>query len=286
MSHGFRLLGMSSREVRMYAAFLDGPRGAREAAEIAGLHRATAYRVLIRLLDRGLIQTDGQVPRRFRAVDPTILFHRLELFYRDETEIPNCFVEAFGQAPELRPKGPSTFPAPTGTLRVLAAEGRSTYPAIAVLSQAKTSVAAVVHPMSNPAGFRNALARALGHLARSGVRVRLITDALPVDYRFYRAVVREAGPASASVEVRHLCPCLSQLFLIDRQTVLRIPTLGVSNRAPPIAVAVNDRARVRLYVARFEALWTEAAGSPRTAPMGHEPMWVPASGSPSSTANT
>jgi Sugar-specific transcriptional regulator TrmB len=268
---GFRLLGMSAREARMYLAFLRGSLGAREAAEIAGLHRATGYRVLLRLLDRGLVVSNGRTPRRFHSVEPSVLFRRLELFYRDETEIPSSLAEAFGSWTETRLSSLSISPLQTEPPRILAVEGKSLHPVLSELLLAKRSVAAVVRPLATPVTYRNALARALGNLARNGVNIRLITDATPADYRFCRAITREAGASAAPVQVRHFCPVSSQLLSIDRQTVIRIPTLGTSNRAPPVGVAITDRARVQALVNRFESLWTEAAGASRVLGSGTDP---------------
>jgi hypothetical protein len=262
----------------MYLAFLQGPLGAREAAELAGLHRATGYRVLLRLIDRGLVISNGRTPRRFRAVEPATLFRRLELFYRDETEIPSSLAEAFGGGSEPRPVHLLPIEGHEEAPRILAMEGRATHPAIFELSQAKRAVAAVVRPLSTPVGYRNALARTLGNLARNGVNIRMITDALPADYRFCRMVVREAGGTAAPIQVRHYCPIASQLYSIDRQKVVRIPTLGASNRALPVGVAISDRARVQALVNRFESLWTEAAGASRVLGSGNEPARSPLRG--------
>jgi hypothetical protein len=268
---GLRLLGMSAREARMYLAFLGGPLSAREGAEVAGLHRATGYRVLLRLLDRGLIVSDGRTPRRFRAVEPSALFRRLELFYRDETEIPSSLAEALRSESNQFVEGHFPAAGAADAPRILAAEGRSTHPALLELSQARRAVAAIVRPLSTPVGYRNSLARTLGHLARNGVSIRLITDAMPADYRFSRAVLREAGGSAAPIQVRHYCPIASQLYSIDRQTMVRIPALGTSSRTPPVGVAIIDRARVQVLVNRFESIWTEAAGAPRNLETGRDP---------------
>ena len=263
VAQGLRFLGMSGREARLYLAFRDAARGAREAAEVAGLHRATCYRILLRLFDRGLIVSDGGRPRRYHAVDLATLFRRLEQFYRDETEIPGCFVEAFGSRRENLPNGHFAVPHIEEHPRVLAPQGRGLHPAILELSGAKRAVAMVVRPLSAPIGYRRALARTLGQLARNGVHIRLITDALPSDYRFCSAVFRESGSARSAVQVRHFSPVMSQFYSIDRRTIVRIPTLGVSTRAAPVAVAIHDRARVQALVTRFESLWSEATGTSR-----------------------
>jgi len=268
VAHGLRFLGMSGREARLYLAFRDAPRGAREAAEFAGLHRATCYRILLRLLDRGLIVNTGGRPRRYHAVNLATLFRRLEQFYRDETEIPGFFVEALGSRRENLPDGHFALPHHEEPPGIMAPQGRGLHPAILELSGAKRAVAMVVRPLSTPIGYRRALARTLGQLARNGVHIRLITDALPSDYRFCSAVFRESGGARSAVQVRHYSPVMSQFYSIDRRTVVRIPTLGVSTRSAPVAVAIHDRARVQALVTRFESLWSEATGTSRALESG------------------
>jgi len=258
MAQGFRLLGMTPREARVYLALRDSPRGAREATQVAGLHRATGYRVLKRLLDRGLISGDGRKPQRYRALDPAVLFRRLEQFYRDETEIPSFLAESFGS------KGaePPTSYVPNGgvspVVRVLVAEGRAVHPALLELSQAKHSLSVVVRPLATPAPFRSSLARTFGRLARNGVRVRLVCDATPADHRFCSVMLREAKGAPTPIHVRHYSPVVSNFFSIDRQRVVRLATLGVPNRKPPVGISIDDVGSVRALVSRFESLWSEA----------------------------
>jgi hypothetical protein len=242
----------------MYLALLNDFRGTREAAQLAGLQRATGYRVLQRLLDRGMIAGDGRKPQRYRAVDPSVLFRRLELFYRDETEIPSFLAEAFGSKTGGSSRDHLPYASPTELPRILVAEGRAVHPALFELSQAKRSVAAVVRPLSTPVQYRNALAKTLGRLARGGVHVRVLTDALPIDHRFFRGIIRETGGAPVPLQVRYYSPLASNLYAIDRQKVVRLPTLGVSNRTAPLAVAIDDPARVRTLENRFETLWTDA----------------------------
>lgn len=256
--HGLRLLGMSSHEARMYLALLRGPVGARTAAEIAGLHRATGYRVLLRLLDRGLILGNGRTPRGFQAVAPSTLFQRLELFYRDEIDLAAFMVDAFSGRPEAA-YGPSVSMAGPGEPpRILASESESNHPALAELAEARHALALLVRPLSTPLSYRMALARTLGQLARRGLHIRMITDATPADYRFYRAILKAAGSVPSMMQVRHYSPMAAHLYVIDRRRVVRLPTLGATSRAQPIAVSVADFGRVRAQVNRFEGLWTEA----------------------------
>jgi hypothetical protein len=258
---GLRLLGLSSREGKMFLALIRGPLGARDASEQAGLHRATGYRVLLRLLDRGLVAGNGRTPQSFHAVSPAVLFRRLELFYRDETEIPGHFAEALVHGGDVTVPRSTLVPGTSERPRLLAAEGKSSHPALAALSSAKRSATAIVRPLATPVGYRLGLARALGQLARRGVSVRLITDATPADYRFSRAIHREAGGPSASLQVRHYCPLAAHVYTIDRERVVRLPTLGASSRISPVAVLLDDSARVRAQVSRFEGLWAEAYGA-------------------------
>jgi hypothetical protein len=258
---GLRLLGLSGREGKMFLALIRGPLGAREASELAGLHRATGYRVLLRLLDRGLVAGNGRTPQAFHAVSPAVLFRRLELFYRDETEIPGHFAEALvhGTDPSMSRAG--MMPVASDRPRLLSAEGKNTHPALVALAAAKRSATAVVRPLATPVAYRLGLARTLGQLARRGVSVRLITDATPADYRFSRMIHREAGGPAASLQVRHYCPLAAHVYTIDRERVLRLPTLGASSRNSPVAVVLDDPARVRAQVSRFEGLWAEAYGA-------------------------
>jgi hypothetical protein len=258
---GLRLLGLSSREGKLFLALIRGPLGAREASEHAGLHRATGYRVLLRLLDRGLVAGNGRTPQSFHAVSPAVLFRRLELFYRDETEIPGHFAEALVHGAESAVAQSTLMPMPSDRPRLLAAQGKNQHPALLALSAAKRSATAIVRPLATPVGYRLGLARAVGQLARRGVNVRLITDATPADYRFSRAIFREAGGPSASLQVRHYCPLAAHVYTIDRERVVRLPTLGASSRISPVAVLLDDAARVRAQVSRFEALWAEAYGA-------------------------
>jgi hypothetical protein len=258
MVEGFRLLGMTPREARVYLALRDASRGAREATQRAGLHRATGYRVLQRLLDRGLITGDGRKPQRYRAVDPAILFRRLELFYRDETEIPNFLAGSFGSKASVDSLSFVPGDGFAHPVRILVAEGRGTHPALAELGHARHTLSVVVRPLATPVAFRGSLARLLGKLARSGVQIRLVCDATPADHRFCAAMLREAKGAPTPIHVRHYSPVASNFFSIDRQRVIRLATLGVSNRKPPVGISIEETSSVRALVSRFEALWSEA----------------------------
>ena len=261
LAQGLRMLGLSVREGKMFLTLIPAPLGAHDAAVGAGLHRATGYRVLLRLLDRGVVSGDGRTPQQFRAVDPSVLFHRMELFYRDETEIPSFFAEALVGRRSSAGLAAMATPGSNEPPKILAAEGRSAHPALLRLAEAKRSVSGVIRPLAAPVQYRVQLARTLGALGRNGVTIRLITDATPADFRFVRAIGREMKGLTTTLQVRHYCPVLSQMYSIDRQRVIRVPGLTGSNRSPPVAIQLDDPARVRSEVSRFEALWTEAGGA-------------------------
>jgi hypothetical protein len=261
---GLRLIGMPSREARLYLALVRGPLGVREAAETAGLHRATAYRVLLRLLDRGMVVGDGRSPQRFHAVAPDVLLHRLNGLFQEEAEIAALLAEVYGRWVVSSLSAGATMEATPGDRpHILSAEGRAPHPVLAELAGAHHSVDVLVRPLSMSLAHRTGLARTLGRLARQGVRVRLVTDATPADYRFAAAMAREAGDRASAVQVRHFTPVVGHFYAIDGRRVIRLPTLGVFGRAPQVAVVVDDLPRVRAQVARFEAFWTEGSGALR-----------------------
>ncbi|MGA8275967.1 MAG: helix-turn-helix domain-containing protein [Thermoplasmata archaeon] len=261
---GLRLIGMPVREARLYLTLVRGPLGVREAAEVAGLHRATAYRVLLRLLDRGMVVGDGRSPQRFHAVAPDLLLHRLQALYQEEAEVAALLAEVYGRwVVSSLSAGAPIEASPGEHPRILSGEGRAPHPALVELADAHQSVDVLVRPLSVPLAHRTGLARALGRLARQGVRIRVVTDATPADYRFATAMTRESGDRSPSVQVRHFTPVVGHFYVLDGRRVVRLPTVGVFGRAPQVAVVVEDLPRVRAQVARFEALWTEGSGALR-----------------------
>ncbi|MCI4365233.1 MAG: helix-turn-helix domain-containing protein [Thermoplasmata archaeon] len=259
---GLRLIGMPAREARLYLALVRGPLGVREAAEVAGLHRATAYRVLLRLLDRGMVVGNGRSPQRFHAVAPDVLLHRLQGLFQDESEVAALLAEVYGRWVGASLSGGPSLEGPTHERpRILSAEGRAPHPALTELGEARQSVDVLVRPLSMSLSHRTGLARLLGRLARQGVRVRVVTDATPADYRFATTMAREAGDRSTPPQVRHYTPVAGHFYTIDARRVIRLPTLGVFGRTPHVAVVIEDPPRVRTQLARFEALWSEASGA-------------------------
>jgi len=259
---GLRVLGMPPREARLYLALVQqGPRVAREAAESAGLHRATAYRVLLRLLDRGLVIGDGRSPQRFQAIPPEVLLQRLTASLRDEEEVAQTLGEVYARSTSevsSEAEGPTA-----GSMhpRLLAPGPGGSHLALTALSSARIGVDIVVRPLSLGAGYRTALVHTIARLARQGVRIRIITDATPADHRFVKALDKEAGEGPAVLQVRHSTPTVTHTYIIDGRRSVRFPALGLLGRNPEVAIELDDFARVRSHITRFESLWNEAAAS-------------------------
>jgi hypothetical protein len=270
-----QLLGFSVREARLYIELLrNGPLGAREATEGAGLQRATAYRVLLRLLSRGVIVGNGRSPQRFQAVGVDVVTRRLGGFLREEVEVNEMIAEACaalvgGTAP--LPMGP--MGAPNGDVRLLVPDGTPTHPVLVELAAARESVDVMLRPLSTGLAYRSALARTLGRTAHHGVRVRVMVDAAPADRRFVERLFREGVEESARLAVRHSTPVAAHSYVIDGRRAIRFPILGSLGRPADVAVASNGAAWVKLQRARFDALWTEGIVSPRRRPSTRSFGW-------------
>jgi hypothetical protein len=88
--------------------------------------------------------------------------------------------------------------------------------------------------------------------------VRVLTEASPGDGLFMEAVRRLFGQHPAPLSHRRYAPAVSHCYLIDRDHLLRIPTVRLGGREPAMAILDYDGPRVEAQIARFEALWAEA----------------------------
>lgn len=255
---GLRMVGLPARQARLYLALSRGPQTARHAAETAHLHRATAYRLLVRLLERGLIVGGGWSPQKFQAVPPELLLARLEGFLREEADLCAMLTQTYARwarqetvdgsarTSEEIPETPSHRPTPN---ELLLAEIEATHQTLDL----------VVRPADCSVPFRTSLLRSLGNLTRRGVRIRLITDATPPDQRFVAALSRDTGDSRRLLTRRHLAPVGAHYYLCDSRVAVRVPALGFSAAPPGIAIAERDPTRVRMQVERFESLWAQAS---------------------------
>jgi hypothetical protein len=258
LAAGLRLVGLPAHQARLYLALSRGPQTARHAAEIAGFHRATAYRVLVRLLERGLVTGDGRIPQKFEALPPEIVFGRLEGFLRDEADLSSLLTISYGRwaraAPD--PIGGGSVGIPP---RLLTRERGAHDPTLAYLETTRQTLDVVVRPIACPVAYRTTLVRTLGNLLRRGVKIRLLLDATPMDQRFLASLVRGAGEGRRLLTPRHLAPIGVHYYLCDSRLALRLPGLGLVGKIPEIAIAEEDPVRVHALAQRFEALWAQAS---------------------------
>ncbi len=283
MVAGLRILGLPRRHARLLLALAQGtPLGAREIRRRGGRPRATAYRVLARLADRGLVTTDDRMPRRFRAVPPERLFERYQRFLREEEETMAALADAYTVVPSPGPKAPGPMPGTPSRPRLLSPAGSEPHPALAELAAARHSVHLLFRPLAVSAAYRRALMLTLARLVGHGVAIRAVTDAAPVDRRMATRLLHEANGGAHLIELRHYAPVLAHLYLIDEQLSVRFPVLSSLGRSTEVAAATGDPSVVRSQLARFVAIWHESVGPDRLLDGARIPSDAAGSGSAAS----
>ncbi|MGA8302523.1 MAG: helix-turn-helix domain-containing protein [Thermoplasmata archaeon] len=282
---GLQGFGLSSREARVYLALITlGPSGARRATEGSGLHRATAYRVLSRLVARGLVTSDRRWPREYHPLPLRVLVERNVAFLRDEIELRHWLLRAFASTPEPTNGGhlvgrpdpgrnpPSGAPergteVPIGMTTIGSATDS---PLIRYLQGARREVNALIRPLMIPAGLRAKVGASLARASARGLHVRVVLDYFAADLRFAAQLHRERTTRGPNLEVRHFTPLGGHVYVVDGQAALRFPTLSGSSRDPDFGFLSADPDFVRSQAARFDAVWDDAVarkGSrPPTAP--------------------
>jgi sugar-specific transcriptional regulator TrmB len=258
LAAGLRLVGMPSRQARLYLALSRGPQTARHASEVARLHRATAYRLLVRLLERGLIVGGGWSPQKFQAVPPEQLLARLEGYLREEADLCGALTQAYARWAR-RPSEGIRLEAEAPVPMVLPPRSDSNDIILAELEGTRQTLDLVLRPVDCSIPFRTNLLRTIGNLVRRGVRIRLLTDATPPDQRFAAALARDSGEARRLLTRRQLAPVGVHYYVCDGRVAIRLPAIGFSGHLPGIALVERDPARVRTQVDRFEALWAQAS---------------------------
>lgn len=232
--------------------------GARQATVAAGLHRATAYRKLLRLLARGLIVSDGSWPQRFHAAPLEQVLSRMQSSYRDEEElcrwvIANC---------TNLPPGPPTSSPTARVAEIVSYRGGQGARIFHELEHSRHEIDAVLRPISVPAPFRGEMARSIARSTARGVRVRLLLDVTSVDRRFLARLYRELPPSGLPPEVRHLGPLASHFYLLDARRALRFSVLGGPGHSTDIGILSDDPGYLRSQTARFESMWAAAVAVP------------------------
>ena len=268
--------GLSSREARLYLALLKtGPVGAGEASRLSGLHRATGYRVLARLLARGLAKGDGRWPQLFHAESAQVLGDRIGLFLRDEIELRHWAAGVYPSAPaspdasmrdgrlERRAAlpGVATDSVATSRLRMVSWGTATTSVPLALLRKAKRGIDACLRPGTISPGVRNAVGATLAKASSQGVVVRLVLDYAVADHRFVDRVRRDPRNRLLSFDVRHFTPLAGHLYIVDGRLALRFPTLSCLARGTDIGLTSEDPEFVRAQVARFESIWSDATAA-------------------------
>ncbi len=257
-----RSLGLSASEAVLYLGLQSPVAVPAQSARLdSSLHRATIYRVLLRLLDRGLVTGDGGRPQRYRAVPVAVLFRRMHGFLLEEAELrlwlSRRMDEEFGSAPPPRPMNDG----PSPRLELTSWAKDSPYNVLTQLGQARRSLRALLRPAALPASQRGALLRTLQALAGSGVRLQLLLEGSPADHRFLATLRSDPALDPAAVEVRHLTPQFGQLFLVDSAAAVRLSVYCLGRRLGEPGILMAEEILLRQQVARFEALWSE--GVPR-----------------------
>jgi hypothetical protein len=256
-------LGFSEREARLYLVLLrSGPLEAREAAGSATLHRATAYRALLRLLMRGVIAGDGRTPQRFQAVGIDIILARVGTFLREEEELNVLAVQAAKASvlpSEHGRAGDATHSAHGPEF--LSRPPSGAHPALLKVSGARRTVDIMFRPLAAPPSYRAALVQTITRLIRSGVYVRLVLDATVADRRMMERLSREGVAGSPAFQVRHFTPLGAHSYIVDGARSIRFPILGILTRTGDVAILSDDPERVSTEVGRFEAVWSRATSA-------------------------
>jgi hypothetical protein len=289
--------GLSPREARLYLALVtQGPIGARRATEGSGLHRATAYRVLSRLLARGLVRAERRWPREYSPIPLRVLVERHVSFLRDEIELRHWLLRAFPAAPDpaigsLWVSRPDRLrcPPPDNADRVgsipmgvTAIGSVSDSPLLDQLQGARRGVDALIRPLMIPSGLRSKIAASLARTAARGLPVRVVLDYLAADRRFAALFRRERSPRVSNLEVRHFTPLGGHFYVIDGRAAVRFPILTGSTRDPDFGFVSEDRDFVGAQVTRFEAVWDDAVARrlARVLPDPEGPVATPVSEEP------
>lgn len=270
--------GLSRREARMYLALaLGGPGIACRATEASGLQRATAYRVLSRLVARGLVSEHRAWPRQYTAMPLRTLVERNVAFLRDEIDLRRWLVSAFPGVPERpgpwEPRGESLprgaltgGPAAAPSLPLLVRLGSASDPGIlGEIQNARRTVDAVIRPRDIGAGLRSKVAGVLLRASMRGVVVRIVLDYLTADRRLATTLRRaQRGP---NLEIRHYTPVGGHFYVLDGRTAARFPLVRALPADSMPGVLSKDPAFVENQAARFEAVWEDAI--PRAGPRDH-----------------
>lgn len=261
--------GLGVREAQLYRTLLKfGPMSARQSIGLAGLDRATGYRVLSKLRARGLVSSTPSRPQRFVPLDVTRLFERTVTVLRDDLEFLRVLREHYladgahaagtSRVSPLAPSGPPAR-ARWPTVRVYPRSEEIAHGLIQLADGAKEELEALMMPQVIPESLRVEVARAVGRCVERGVRVRVVVDYHPIDLEFLAAMLKSWATIPHGFEFRFFAPQFARLYLIDHRTALRcIRTAGSTSLGPELGLSSDDPEFVRYQSTRFQAIWREA----------------------------
>jgi sugar-specific transcriptional regulator TrmB len=243
---------------------------ARSATVAAGLQRATAYRILLRLLHRGLVMSDGMWPQRFYALPFGAVYGRMQMFFTDEEELRQRMASCYGSLPEdpNLPLGPQS-------VEIVSSRGSGSSTVLQEIAQAQHQIDVMIRLRSVSSGSRADIARTLASAAARGVPVRVVTDASPADRQFLGQLYRDFDSMSHLLEVRHYSPLVGHFYVLDASTVIRFSALGGFGRTTDVGIVCTDPGYARAQATRFEALWVEAVPALTAARSMRASGWFP-----------
>lgn len=270
--------GLGIREAQLYRALLKfGPMSARQSISLAGLDRATGYRVLSKLRARGLVTSTPTRPQRFVPLDVGRLFERTVSLMRDDLELlrilrEHYVTDASRLVREARPAATSVTPpspAPPRTrwpaVRIYPRAEEIGHGLIGIADGAKEEVDALMMPMVIPEAIRGEVARAIGRAIDRGVRVKLVVDYHSLDLEFLATLLKPWGSIPPGLEFRFFAPQLARLFIADHRFALRcIRSAGSPATGPELGIGSDDGEFVRYQLTRFQSIWRESLPLQRT----------------------
>ena len=271
-------LGLGQNEARMYLGLArEGPSAAREAILASELDRATGYRVLIRLKERGLVTAEGRWPRRFRTVDMRDLWSRIVTLVREEADLHETILSTLPVATagdESPPEAAVESPAPAA--RMLTASERDFQSLLGLVHGAREEILAVLPSRPFPTRQRTALARELGEAVKRGVRVRLVVDHHAADLRLLRSMPRSGESGDDLFQTRFFVPAFLHLYVVDHRSAVRFLGLSAASyRGPFVGLASESPDWVRAQELRFRSVWEGAGIMDAPAPSGPSPVLAP-----------
>lgn len=270
--------GLGIREAQLYRALLKfGPMSARQSISLAGLDRATGYRVLSKLRARGLVTSTPTRPQRFVPLDVGRLFERTVSLMRDDLELLRILREHYvadanrlvrdarPSATSVTPPSPSPPRTRWPSVRIYPRAEEIGQGIITLADSAKEEVDALMMPTVIPEATRGEVARALARAVDRSVRVKVVVDYHALDLEFLAILLKPWGAIPPNLEFRFFAPQLARLFVVDHKFALRcIRSAGSPATGPELGIGSDDGEFVRYQLTRFQSIWRESLPLQRT----------------------